>query len=393
MKQERRDADGKSNSPQTLTRSLLFIDFSILHPVPERVCDIIRAARNRGCTDMVVNWGGSFPWTVNKAMRNEYSFPEEAVAGFCSLAERTGISILPYLPSLDKVEFALSTDCLSFFKRNTAKGTVALDPARPGVVPFLTAVLEDQYELFPDALFLAADLTSNEGGAQDSGILERFLRDYSNSRGTGLLVRNGNRWDADGDAWRTTGGGSGNAEREPAAMADRKCPVVFSRTDSGIGVLSAPNGGPIPFNDPTVYDRLMEYLGAGESGKGERVDTHLKLETLCGRIWNIIRETKEELLSVLQGLPCVDQRRVILCGRTRTLRTLVGEAERLGTDVFTSYRQFYPEKMLFSHLYAVLEAMREEVTILERRILQIIPPFLDGDHSPAGEFESGAGNG
>ena len=73
------------------------IDLSFAPPHAERLSRIIPALAAYGVGELVVDWESVFPWTIDDRMRGPGSFSEEAVAGVCEVAHRSGVSLIPRL--------------------------------------------------------------------------------------------------------------------------------------------------------------------------------------------------------------------------------------------------------------------------------------------------------
>ncbi len=359
MKALRRDLDLATGGKPCLSEPLLFLDLSHLHPVPERLCDIFLAAKKRGCAGVVVNWGGSFPWTVNRSMRNEFAFPEEVIAGIAAFTARAGISLIPYLPPPDRMGFARSTDCRSFFEGDP-RTPALLDPSRPGVLSFIKAVLADQLELLPNAPFFAADCSA---APEKRNILRDSLREFAVSRGIGLVTRIGGTWRYDAT---------------PQDDAESGKPTETDGSD--LTALCDPQGEPFVFSDPAAWDRLLGILGLDGEAPPE-LDGFRKrgsaafhdLDSILATIWATLRETKEALLMISQGIPCLDYRRILLAARSAAIEALTDEAEARSADVYDAYRQIFPPDMLFRYLFSLVEAAREETAAIVRKIRQALP--------------------
>lgn len=65
---------------QTTGSHSVLLDFRGMEPAPERLIEIVRESAGLRGERLVVDWGGRFPWTLDRAAARRDAFPEQLVA-------------------------------------------------------------------------------------------------------------------------------------------------------------------------------------------------------------------------------------------------------------------------------------------------------------------------
>jgi hypothetical protein len=72
---------------------LSFLDLRGLEPTPERLIGVVRRWRETGTRDLVVDWGGRFPWSLDPSLSRADAYPERVVTAVAEESVACGVRL------------------------------------------------------------------------------------------------------------------------------------------------------------------------------------------------------------------------------------------------------------------------------------------------------------
>ena len=176
-------------------------------PSPQRFLRLLEVLSQIGYTTIFVEWGGSFPWSLDERFSDHYAYPPDAVYAIEEKSKDLGMTLVPIFPVLGCMRRFLSIPAYSHLRANK-DAVELLDSANPGSQKFLEDLLDDMLALIPKTSYVLIPDTGLEmkgAAVSRTGFLQhiRRLATVLNDRGIRPIFRiaNAGDWGADNLDW------------------------------------------------------------------------------------------------------------------------------------------------------------------------------------------------
>jgi hypothetical protein len=134
-----------------------------------------------GADTVFIDWGSSFPWTIDKRLSLFDHLHEKTVTAFSLKKITRDLNIIPVFPFIGGMDFILSFP--SFCHLRTAESSCALNPAAAGTSSLLNEIADDYLSLMSEkssaaafnmnmAVLLDNDYLQTEAAQRISSVLE-----------------------------------------------------------------------------------------------------------------------------------------------------------------------------------------------------------------------------
>lgn len=243
----------------------LYLDLRVLPPTPQRLFEIIDLAGRCGFVRLAVDWGASFPWSLDERFRAAHAYPEEVVAGLGRRAALLGMELIQVAPAPGCLDFVHRLPGFRHLFRADGE-MVELDLAAAGGLKLYQDLVEELLELPPGSREVALAPPASE-------LLAEWLEELS---GRGVRVE------------------PLHLERIPPGASFG---AVTSRRRAGLPFLclqGAPGGSPLRRS----IELSLDLLAASSPAAADAARTRATLDRLlerADRAWTEVRAIREAL--------------------------------------------------------------------------------------------------
>jgi hypothetical protein len=146
-------------------------------PSPQRLVELLGMVRRIGFTSIFVEWGDSFPWSLDERFSGRHTYPPDAVQAIEEKCRDLGVTLVPVFPILGGMQRFLSIPAYSHL-RAEEDDVGLLDYTNPGAHKFLEDLLDDMLALIPSTSIVLIPDTGIEvtGEATSQTGSQRHLR-------------------------------------------------------------------------------------------------------------------------------------------------------------------------------------------------------------------------
>ena len=254
-----------------------YLDFSDIIPEDEYLYKGIVVRSQHENDNLIINWGRSFPWTLDDRLSLSCQFDEKTI---CSINERQKgkkCSIIPLIPLFGGMEFLLSFPSYLYMRIDRNNCSV-INPKAPGAVSIIESIIEDYLSIFTNTQSVAFDMRYFDlclEKVNGNDLVRFFSKIYSvlkNQINDFIIICRNNCIDRIFDLLSEAG-----FENYRAACLDDRKSFKCSKTE--------------PDKFISIADSGTEYYFDGK--EKEEYQQYLKKS---GRIWENIIDIKNELL-------------------------------------------------------------------------------------------------
>ncbi len=343
----------------------IYLDLAVLPPTPGRLVEIVKLVADCGYGRVAVDWGSTFPWSLDVRFRAGHACPEEVVAAIARQVAAASLELIPVAPAPDSLEFIYRRSGYRHLFRRGETG-LALNIASAGGAKLYRDLVEDMLELLPGsrtvafapAALLGPSMEGWVGELAERGVRARPLFASGPQGMAGEPQALPPRADAlflcDGRAEPDS------SERQRAAAS-----VLFS--------FQAPRGSPllrrpIELALDWVADRAPAPV-AGSALRGvpgrEGREAADRLELLLTRAWAAVRAIREGLaLAVLSDEAETGSLERLLS----LLEADVAACSRSGDELFSLLKENIESEPLQAALGSLIEPLEEELHLFIPRV-------------------------
>jgi len=137
----------KSTTPLVSKRGI-HLDLNGLPPTAKRMVDLLQLFAGMRYNVVLVEWGDTFPWTVDQRFRSPTAFSTREIAIFVKTAADLGLELIPLVQCLGHMENPLSVKGYEGL-REIPDIEAGLNPLAPGARELIQNMVDDVLALMP----------------------------------------------------------------------------------------------------------------------------------------------------------------------------------------------------------------------------------------------------
>ena len=348
----------------------ILLDLAALPPTPERLFEILNLVADCGYGRISIDWGASFPWSLDERFRAVHAYPEEVVAAIGRQAAAARLELIPVAPAPDALEFIHRHSGYRHLFRAGEAG-LELDFTAAGGAKLYRDLVEDLLELLPGSraiAFAAAALLPPTMEGWIGELSERGVRARP-------LVGNGGETTAAGsgpalhfaDALFVC---DGRAEADSSAGTHPAASLLFSFQAPRS---SSPLRRPIELSLDWVVGRSPARGGPAHGKAAARIgaaarqarEAALRLDLLASRAWEEIRMIREGVaLAALSDEAATGSLEL----RLERVQGVVAAGVRSCDELFSQLEKKIEPLPLQAALGSLVGPLEEEVHLLIPRV-------------------------
>ncbi|MBT3273245.1 MAG: hypothetical protein HN368_08835 [Spirochaetales bacterium] len=313
---------------------ILYLEPNRFPFLPKRLIDILYLVKDTDFSQIVIDWSGLFPWSLDERFRCEYSYSEHEVSGFHKLAADLGIDAIPCLPLGSGMACFLSVPSYRYLRISDDEVDI-INPAAPGAAKFVCDLLNDIVTLLPDLTSISIDTnprSSIYGNEEYFRMVETSLMPNISSELAGLQL---------------------------GLLNDLTGAVSIEQMKGWMPGL------------PPTWEIFWDQLGAEGSRSSELRDQFSELADSLDSAWYHVRIARE--LAVSAGFHSESPRGYEnkLGQVYRALTVLIGGLLTAGVELSNGLTSLIDAAVIQSWLLEQIEPLREEEAVIGSRYRQL----------------------
>ncbi len=227
-----------------------FADF----PVSDNVLlKLINSAVNNGFKMILINFGGSFPWSLDSIILSEFSYSEKLIEKIVNICRENNIILVPVLSIMINSDFIIKTKGYNYLVNEDRKIN-GLDPSATGAGKFIEELIDDIFSILVYSEYLLIELPYEkleEGKtSNDFTILINRLSKYLGINNKKLIIAYNPPFD-----------------RKDANEVMKETPVIYTKPEEKIQIYNG-NSYQLSLSTERVvikdFDYRLFYLGGTE---------------------------------------------------------------------------------------------------------------------------------
>lgn len=150
-----------------MIKNIPYYDFSTFPVNNNIILKIIDSAVISGFKMIFINFGGSFPWSMDNILLSEYSYPEKVIEKIVNICRQHEIILVPVLSIMINSDFILRTKKYNYLIDDDKKIN-GLDPSAAGAEKFIEELIDDIFNILTNSEYLLIELPRVEFVAGDT---------------------------------------------------------------------------------------------------------------------------------------------------------------------------------------------------------------------------------
>ena len=154
-----------------MIKNIPYYDFSTFPVNDKIVLKMIDSAVNSGFKMIFINFGGSFPWSMDCIVLSKYSYPEKLIEKIVNICRQHEIILVPVVSIMIDSDFILETKQNNYLINDDRKIN-GLDPSAAGAGKFVEELTDDIFSILKNSEYLLIELppVPSEAGAAVNNI-------------------------------------------------------------------------------------------------------------------------------------------------------------------------------------------------------------------------------
>ncbi len=171
--------------------SIPYYDFSYFPVNDDILLKLIDSAVNSGFKMIFINFGDSFPWSLDNVITSEFAYSEKLIDKIVNICRQYDIILVPVLSIMIDSDFILRDRRYNYLINEDRKIN-GLDPSATGVGNFIEELIDDIYSILVDSEYLLIELPPAELAESNKGnditVLIKRLSDTLRTNRKNLII-------------------------------------------------------------------------------------------------------------------------------------------------------------------------------------------------------------
>lgn len=149
-----------------MIKNIPYYDFSTFPVNDSIVLKMIDSAANSGFKMIFINFGSSFPWSLDNICLSKYSYPEKLIEKIVNICRQYEITLVPVLSIMIDNDFILRAKHYNYLI-NVDRKITGLDPSSVGTGKFIEELIDDIFSILVSSDYLLIELPHDFLGTGD----------------------------------------------------------------------------------------------------------------------------------------------------------------------------------------------------------------------------------
>lgn len=151
-----------------MIKNIPYYDFSTFSMNDSIVLKMIDSAANSGFKMIFINFGSSFPWSLDNIGLSNYSYSEKLIEKIVNICRQYEIILVPVLSIMRDSDFILRAKHYNYLINDNRKIN-GLDPSAVGTGKFIEELIDDIFSILVNSDYLLIELPPDLLGSGDRG--------------------------------------------------------------------------------------------------------------------------------------------------------------------------------------------------------------------------------